>query len=142
VQQVDRDTNKTPAPVELPEHRLASEYLANERTFLAWIRTSLTILSFGFVVAKFAVWIRQLVSPRSTETHYHGGSGLWIGLALIVLGSILSVMAAWRYHVVNSNIERGEIKPERALIVLVTVLVVLVACAMVLFVMLTINRPE
>ena len=41
----------------MPEHTRASEFLANERTFLAWVRTSVTILSFGFVVAKFNVWL-------------------------------------------------------------------------------------
>jgi putative membrane protein len=39
----------------------ATEYLANERTYLAWIRTSISIMSLGFVVAKFSVWMRELV---------------------------------------------------------------------------------
>jgi putative membrane protein len=41
----------------VPPRRQASEYLANERTFLAWVRTSITIISFGFIVAKFNVWL-------------------------------------------------------------------------------------
>jgi hypothetical protein len=48
--------------VELPEDKRASEYLANERTFLAWIRTSIAIISLGFVIAKFGVWLRELAT--------------------------------------------------------------------------------
>jgi putative membrane protein len=37
-----------------------SDHLANERTFLAWIRTSVAIMGFGFVVVKFALFIKQI----------------------------------------------------------------------------------
>ena len=37
-----------------------SDHLANERTFLAWIRTSIAIMAFGFVVVKFTFFIKQL----------------------------------------------------------------------------------
>ena len=40
----------------------ATAYLANERTFLAWIRTSIAIISLGFVVAKFSLWLRKLAA--------------------------------------------------------------------------------
>jgi putative membrane protein len=42
----------------LPEDRRAAEYLANERTFLAWIRTSIAVITLGFVIAKFGVSLR------------------------------------------------------------------------------------
>ena len=42
------------------EDKKATEYLANERTFLAWIRMSIAIISLGFVIAKFDVWLREL----------------------------------------------------------------------------------
>ena len=42
----------------IAEEKRATEYLANERTFLAWIRTSIAIISLGFVVAKCSLWLR------------------------------------------------------------------------------------
>ena len=38
----------------------ASDHLANERTFLAWIRTSIGIMAFGFVVVKFSLFVKQI----------------------------------------------------------------------------------
>jgi len=43
----------------MPEDRKATEYLANERTFLAWIRTSIAVISLGFVIAK---WVKDPIS--------------------------------------------------------------------------------
>lgn len=37
----------------------ARDHMANERTFLAWIRTSIGIMAFGFVVEKFALKLRM-----------------------------------------------------------------------------------
>ncbi len=39
----------------VPEEKRATEYLANERTFLAWIRTSIAVISFGFVITRFGI---------------------------------------------------------------------------------------
>lgn len=48
--------------VMIGDEKRATEYLANERTFLAWIRTSIAIISLGFVVAKFSLWLRELAT--------------------------------------------------------------------------------
>jgi uncharacterized membrane protein YidH (DUF202 family) len=45
--------------VELPEDKRATEYLANGGTFLAWIRTSIAVISLGFVIAK---WVKDPIS--------------------------------------------------------------------------------
>jgi len=124
----------------VPEHNRASEFLANERTFLAWVRTSVTILSFGFVVAKFSVWLRELAGHEELQPQLQNVSTLWMGVALMVLGSVLTVLAACRYHAVNRNIERDTVKPDRSLVALVTLIVVLIAAAMIVFVFLTINH--
>ena len=58
----------------------------------------------------------------------------------MVLGSILIVLAAWRYHTVNRNIERDTVKADRSLVALVTLIVVLMAAAMIVFVFVTINH--
>ena len=123
----------------VPERDRASEFLANERTFLAWIRTSVTILSFGFVVAKFDLGLRDIRARAGSQTRQNV-SGMWMGVALIVLGALLSVLAAWRYHVVNTSIEQDQVKPDRPLVALVTVVVVLMAVLMIAFVLLTIDR--
>jgi len=71
-------------------------YFAAERTFLAWIRTGLALMGFGFVVARFGLFLREL-SYRSSgqpqaSTHTTGAS-LWFGTALVILGVIVNISA-------------------------------------------------
>ena len=104
----------------ISEDRKATEYLANERTFLAWIRTSIAIISLGFVVAKFAVWLRELAVRLAPQTPLPStGMSLPMGVAMMALGGTLAVLAAWHYHLVNRAIERGEVRANRGLVVAV-----------------------
>src|SRR5215470_15099199 len=116
----------------------ATEYLANERTFLAWIRTSVAIVSLGFVLARFSVWLRELAIQRAPQFPVHrAGISLPIGVGMMIFGGLLAVLAAWRYHVVNRDIERGRVRADRGLVVLVTVMVALLSGAMIVFALLT-----
>ncbi len=73
-------------------------YFAAERTFLAWIRTGLALMGFGFVVARFGLFLREL---RSNDLHFptHAtGLSLWLGTALVALGIVVNLSAA-AHHV-------------------------------------------
>jgi putative membrane protein len=118
----------------IPEEKRASEYLANERTFLAWIRTSIAVMSLGFVVAKFGVWLRELATQLAPQTPIRStGLSLPIGVAMMAMGGALAVLAAWHYHLVNLAIERGEVRANRGLIVTVTAGVALLAVMMIVY---------
>jgi putative membrane protein len=126
--------------VSVPDDKKATEYLANERTFLAWIRTSIAIISLGFVTAKFGVWLREFAARLDPRAQMHGhGTSLWMGVGMMLFGAILPLLAVWRYHVVNLAIERGEVKADRGLIILVTVAVALLAIAMIIYMLLTVD---
>lgn len=60
---------------------------------------------------------------------------------MMILGGSLSVLAAWRYHVVNRNIERGKVSADRGFVILVTVMIVLLSAAMIASVLLTAEQP-
>lgn len=86
----------------IPSDYGAPHYLANERTFLAWIRTSIAVIGLGFVVAKFSVWLRELtVRPDPALQINSTEMSLPIGLAMMAFGGALTILAAPRYHVVN-----------------------------------------
>jgi putative membrane protein len=81
-----------------------ADHAANERTFLAWIRTGIAVIAFGFVVEKFNLFMIVLASTVSAEA----ANRMWIdrltkpvgrydGLALIVLGVGLIFVAAVRF---------------------------------------------
>jgi uncharacterized membrane protein YidH (DUF202 family) len=74
--------------------------------------------------------------------HQHRtGISLPIGLAMMTLGGLLPVLAAWRYHVVNRDIERGKVSADRGLVILITAIVTLLSGVMILFILLTREEP-
>jgi putative membrane protein len=124
----------------IPEEKKASELLANERTFLAWVRTSVAIISLGFVVAKFDVWIRELAIRLTPQMPLHtSGLSLPIGISLMTLGGVLAPLAAVHYHYTNLAIEKNEVRANRMLIFIVTAGVVLVAIMMIIYLLKTVS---
>jgi putative membrane protein len=85
----------------------ASDYLAVERTFLAWIRTALALMGFGFVVARFGLFLRELQIAEPSEPARGYGFSLWFGTALIALGTIVSLSSSWRYVSLVQDLSQG-----------------------------------
>lgn len=128
-------------PAEIPTDKKATEFLANERTFLAWIRTCIAVVTLGFVVARFGVWLRELatrIDPGTTVQNTR--FSLYAGVAMMAFGSSLAVIAARRYHVVNRGIDRGEYQVDRGLVVIVTTSVALLGAAMIAYLLFASNR--
>jgi len=118
--------------------RRATEYLANERTFLAWIRTSISVVSLGFVVAKFSLWLNELAATLQPGLAvHHLGASMPIGVAMMAFGGLLAVLAAWRYHVVNVSIAKGVVGADWGLVIGVTAMVTLMCVAMIFYMLLT-----
>jgi putative membrane protein len=112
-----------------------SDHLANERTFLAWIRTCLGIMAFGFVVEKFSIFLRNiaavLLSASSApkilgfSTNQASISSI-LGVALVILGGFLCIMAFIQYTRTRGEIDNKNYSPSLMLNVMLTLIVVLV----------------
>jgi len=96
-------------PVESWQRAGLSDYLAAERTFLAWIRTGLALMGFGFVVARFGLFLQQVQALRSMAPQHSYGLSLWLGTALIVAGVILIVFAGFHHLNLVRKLDSGEI---------------------------------
>lgn len=79
--------------------------LAIERTFLAWIRTGLALMGFGFVVARFGVFLRELEVMRNAPAGQ--GASLVTGTSLVGLGVLVTIYAAFQYHRDLTDYEMG-----------------------------------
>jgi len=73
------------------------DYLAEERTFLAWLRTGIALMGFGFVAARFELFADERpLMQHATGVQAHGLS-LWFGTALVVIGVAVNLFSARRY---------------------------------------------
>ncbi len=104
-----------------------SDYLAAERTFLAWIRTGLALMGFGFVVARFGLFLQALqVGQSNLEVRPYGPS-FWFGTALIVLGVVVNLACAWNHLRLVQALNRGGPTFNRPSWLAVTVALILAA---------------
>ncbi len=95
-----------------------SDHAANERTFLAWIRTGIAVIAFGFVVEKFNLFLRTLAGVSAGNSGHRisveqlsGPVGRYDGLALIVIGIVLIVFAAGHFVRTTRLIDDQEMHP-------------------------------
>lgn len=86
-------------------------YMAAERTFLAWLRTGIACMGFGFVVARFGLFLREMAAGNNAAAAQPGhGFSLPVGVALIVMGIVVNIIAAIRHHRYIKALDRGQFR--------------------------------
>ena len=130
--------------VEIPEDKpfaanqssnRARDHLANERTFLAWVRTGVAVVVFGFAIGRFAIAsIRQLVQLQGNASQGNvsrtAGLSVWIGTIAIFGGVVLTIAGLLRYRHTRAQLESGRFEPAGFIVDLVAILVVLFGLAL------------
>jgi putative membrane protein len=81
-------------------------YLAEERTFLSWMRTGIALMGFGFVVVRFGIFGDVPPVTHLTSADEAHGPSLWFGAALIAIGATVNLFAAWRFMRLASELNR------------------------------------
>ena len=115
-------------------------HMANERTFLSWIRTSVGIMAFGFVVEKFAVFIREVsfflkksgLPSTQSPVPSHGYSSIF-GIMLIGLGAFMGFLAFIRYKKIEKQIDKDTYRPSLILDMLLAVSILVIGIFFVIY---------
>jgi uncharacterized membrane protein YidH (DUF202 family) len=111
----------------------ARDHMANERTFLAWVRTSIGIMAFGFVVEKFALFIKQIalllgnahLQKLPDTSHSLQGYSSIFGVCLVALGVLICLLAFIKYKQVEKQIDNDTYHPSLVLNVILTLSILL-----------------
>jgi inner membrane protein YidH len=113
-----------------------SDHAANERTFLAWVRTGIATIAFGFVVEKFNLFVRTIVEANMSDavarlrlSHFSDAFGHYDGIVLILIGMLIIVLSLVRFIRTSRMIDdqqshsAGGVRAELALAVVLALIV-------------------
>jgi uncharacterized membrane protein YidH (DUF202 family) len=115
---------------------VARDHLANERTFLAWIRTSLSLITVGVAISQ----LYRLSDNEQPVTGMHSPYvGKLMGSTFVMMGILYVILACWRYFHTQHAMTQGMF-PANRLPVLIGALLVLLVLS-VLFALILIERP-
>ena len=106
------------------EKRDPRYYLAAERTFLAWMRTGLSLMGFGFVVARCGFFLREFQLVEHEATQRPTGFSVAFGTALGVVGTLMNIVAAFEHVQTVRKIRNGDVfdRPSYSAILIAAIL--------------------
>ena len=109
-----------------------TDHLANERTFLAWIRTGLAIIGFGFIVERFGLLLREIgikITNAPLPSHYSSQ----VGITLTILGIVVMVVALLNFLQNRRAIDKEEFHPRRGFAIFMTVVMCLIGAILAVY---------
>lgn len=108
----------------LTTSKKVTDHLANERTFLAWVRTAISVIAFGFVVERFGLLLRELGVKGTLVLSTHTSSV--VGVTLTILGVVIMIVALINFLHVRSAIDQEHFHPPAIYAIVLTILVSLI----------------
>ncbi|MCX5717181.1 MAG: DUF202 domain-containing protein [Nitrospirae bacterium] len=116
-----------PEDKQFPNVRNRRVHMANERTFLAWIRTSIGIMAFGFVVERFSIFVKQVSYFLGKEVSLPSrGYSAILGISLVALGALMGVLSFVRYKKVERQIDEDTYQPSMILDIMLALAVLVI----------------
>jgi putative membrane protein len=86
----------------------ATDVLANERTYLAYVRTALAFIAFGFVIARFSLFAREF-AELAGGGKVAAGVSTRFGTGMAFFGIVLAIFGAWRYAATDRGLREGRV---------------------------------
>lgn len=111
------------------------ERLANERTFLAWIRTSIALMGFGFVIMKFNLFLKQLSFLIDANTAPEKTPTVNVGVVMVAIGVVVALLAFLQYKKKDAQLRNNYFTSSTTLSLLVTLIMVLGGIFLIIYLM-------
>ena len=125
-----------PTSKQVATSKKVTDHLANERTFLAWMRTGLATITFGFVVERFGLFLHELgFKGNTTIIPYHLSS--FFGVSLTVLGVIMMMVALLQFLQNRLSIDAERFHPSASFPIILAILASLVGVLLAIYLFLT-----
>ena len=87
-------------------------FFAAERTLLAWLRTGLTVMGLGFVVARFGLFLRLLSrQPQGTLAHTESGASAALGVLFVLVGAVAILVATAQHRRYVATLPPADLPP-------------------------------
>jgi putative membrane protein len=115
----------------------SQQHLANQRTFLAWLRTCIVLIGLGFIIVKFDIFLQEIglfVNSSSQDSAEH--TSLLLGIGVIVFSITLLVYALKNYLVGYREITAGFHTPRNSIIYVSTIGVIVFSCMIIIYLIL------
>jgi len=120
----------------------SQQYLANQRTFLAWIRTCIVLIGLGFLISKFNIFLREFStfandSLKEASTFDIASSYLGIGIIAFSMGILIYAMK--NYFVGFNEITSGAYKPNNSIVFFSAIGVIVISAAIIVYLFISIS---
>ena len=87
-----------------------TDHAANERTYLAWVRTSIAIMAFGFLIEKFELYIAFIgTSLDDTQKLQPSLSAQLVGLSLFLVGILIIIVSTVKFYIYKKDIDSEDV---------------------------------
>ena len=120
------NTNTEPKPRHLNPNRIR-DHLANERTYLSWMRSGIALMGFGVLIVR----MRILHPPLAAQPP---GNGWRLGLAFAIVGLLSVLLSAQHYFVVRNDIEQDTYEPPDRWVIVSTLAILLLGLGVVYYI--------
>ncbi len=109
--------------------------MAAERTFLAWIRTGIALMGFGFVVARFGLFLREMASIENPQPQSSIGFSMPVGILLIAFGILVNIVSVIRHRRYVQAIDQNRFRSAfgSTFAVMVAALLAIIGAAMTIY---------
>lgn len=116
------------------DEELLNEYQSNERTLLAWIRTGMGIMVFGFVAVKFSLFIKQLPAKYLPDTTVPSSNfSIYLGIGLLVAGALTIILSYIRYMHTVKLLKQGKFQYSTRLLTFIAMALFFMSIALIAY---------